>query len=50
MNNKRVFIQLNWLSSGYKDAQNFLKAALWVVCGFSYPFYFRNPTRNEMMK
>ena len=49
-NDKKVFMQLNGLPSGYKGIRNFLKAALQSMYSSAYPFYFINPTRSEVMK
>ena len=47
---KKGFIQLNGLSSGFKGTWKFLKAVLLPMYGSAYPSHFRNFTRSEMMK
>ena len=50
MNNKSVFIQLNWTKSVYYGTQRIILAALLSMHGSAYPFNFKNPMRSEMMK
>ena len=46
----KSFIQVNGLSSGYKDIQKYLKAVLLSMCGSAYSPHFENARRIEIMK
>ena len=48
-NDKKGFIQLNWLSSGFKGIRKFLKAILLSIYGFAYPPHFVN-AKSELLK
>ena len=47
---RKVFIQLNELSSSYKGTGRFLKAILLFMCGSAYPPQFENTRRSEIME
>ena len=47
---RRIYSQLNGLSSGYKGTLKFLKAVLFSMHNSAYPSYFGYARRNQIMK